>query len=341
MPIFQSPVYLKQKADNLKFGALSTPVSVDWDGDGYDDLICGNSAGNIAFIKNLDGGTPPIWTAPKLLKAGGKEIRIMAGRNGSIQGPAEAKWGYVTLTVADWDMDGKKDIVMNSIFGEIIWYKNIGDEQNLEGPYNVKVDWGEAPTPKPVWNWWNPKTKTDLVTQWRTTPIAIDWNKDGLTDLVVLDQDGYLSYYERFEKEGELWLKPGKRLFYAADISKYAANNGIRGKDSKPLQFNIEKGGRSGRRKLCLVDWNNDGRLDIVVNSTNVCLFENIEQKGDTAYFVNRGNLSHIKLAGHDTSPTPVDWNKDGIYDLVVGGEDGHFYWIENPIVNSGRRKKE
>ncbi len=45
MPVFKSPVYLKQKADNLKFGALATPFSVDWDGDGKDDIISGNSAG--------------------------------------------------------------------------------------------------------------------------------------------------------------------------------------------------------------------------------------------------------------------------------------------------------
>ncbi len=50
----------------------------------------------------------------------------MAGPNGSIQGPAEAKWGYTTLNVADWDGDGLPDIVLNSILGEVIWLRNIG-----------------------------------------------------------------------------------------------------------------------------------------------------------------------------------------------------------------------
>ena len=47
------------------------------------------------------GVEQPKWAAPKLLDVDGKEIRIMAGPNGSIQGPAEAKWGYTTGSIAD------------------------------------------------------------------------------------------------------------------------------------------------------------------------------------------------------------------------------------------------
>ena len=107
MPVFKSPFYFKQKADNVKFGALATPVGVDWDNDGDDDIITGNSAGYISFIENLGmNGQTPKWAAPKLLESEGKVIRIQAGDNGSIQGPAEAKWGYTTVAVADWDGDG-------------------------------------------------------------------------------------------------------------------------------------------------------------------------------------------------------------------------------------------
>lgn len=329
MPVFKSPVYLQQKADNLKFGALNTPFNVDWDDDGNDDIICGNSAGNISFIKNAKGGELPKWDAPILLKVDGKDIRIMAGKNGSIQGPAEEKWGYITLSVADWDNDGKKDIIVNTIFGKIIWYKNTGDLINLEGPFNVKVDWGENQVPKPVWNWWDPG-KTDLITQWRTTPFAIDWNKDGLTDLIMLDFEGYLSFYERFRKDEELWLKPGKRIFYINENQNKVENNKTSIADKKLLQLSNGVAGKSGRRKLCLVDWNKDGKIDLMTNSKNVCYYENIRQNGDTIYFENKGDISSVKLAGHSTSPTPVDWNKDGIYDILSGAEDGHFYLLKN-----------
>jgi len=333
MPVFKAPAYFKQKADYLKFGALSTPFSIDWDGDGIEDIICGNSAGNISFIKNLSGGVSPKWDSPVLLKTNGKDIRIMAGKNGSIQGPAEEKWGYITLSVADWDLDGKKDIIVNTIFGKIIWYKSTGDLLNLEGPFSVKVDWGNNQVPKPVWNWWNPG-KTELVTQWRTTPYACDWNNNGLCDLVMVDHEGYLSFYERFKKEGELWLKPGKRIFYQVDNASKAKKIKPSFSDAIPLQLTDGVAGGSGRRKLCFVDWNKDGRLDLMVNTNkgNAGYYENILQKEDSVIFDFKGNISEIILSGHTTSPTPVDWNNDGIYEILLGAEDGHFYLLQNNI---------
>jgi hypothetical protein len=41
--------------------------------------------------------------------------------------------------------------------------------------------------------------------------------------------------------------------------------------------------------------------------------------------------LADRKISGHDTSPTTVDWNADGVVDLVVGAEDGHIYYLRNP----------
>ncbi|MHC4743828.1 MAG: FG-GAP repeat domain-containing protein, partial [Planctomycetota bacterium] len=69
IPQFLPPEYFQQEAHEVKFGALVTPVSADWDGDGDEDLVCGNTAGYIGFIENLDGGNPPKWAAPVRLEA--------------------------------------------------------------------------------------------------------------------------------------------------------------------------------------------------------------------------------------------------------------------------------
>ncbi len=330
MPQFKNPVYLKQKADNVKFGALATPFSVDWDGDGDEDIITGNSAGYIGFIENLGQfNGMPRWSKPKLLESEGEVIRIMAGYNGSIQGPAEEKWGYTTLSVSDWDGDGLKDLVVNSIFGEVIWYKNVGTitKPKLAKSQNILVDWGTINTPRPFWNWKKPEGNS-LVTQWRTTPFAIDWNEDGLVDLIMLDMDGYLSYFERGTKDSKSLLKLPKRIFYGLDYAGYNSNHLLRDQLPGDLRLNVDRLGRSGRRKFTIGDWDGDGKLDLLVNSVNVSWLQNKGVKNGKVILENKGDVSNSVLAGHDTSPTIVDWNKDGIPDLLVGAEDGHFYYL-------------
>lgn len=328
VPMFHKQLYFQQLADDLKFGALVTPFSVDWDNDGDEDLISGNSSGNIAFIENLDDGVNPKWANPVLLKAGGKTIRIQAGNNGSIQGPAEAKWGYTVLNVADWDQDGLVDLVVNSIFGKIIWFKNTGakNQPKLAKARAIEVEWTGV-IPKPKWNWWSPKDK-ELVTQWRTTPCVLDWNKDGLNDLVMLDTEGYLAFYERFKDGKKLKLLPGKRIFKGGELnSKYSKFEG----DGELLRLNNKEAGGSGRRKLAFVDWDRDGDLDLIVDALNATLLENKGTKDGFTMYVDKGLLGEKRLAGHTTSPTIVDWDKDGLLDLILGAEDGHFYFIKNP----------
>lgn len=325
MPLFAAPRYFRQQADHLKFGALVTPVSVDWDKDGDEDLIAGNSAGYIAFIENLSGGHNPSWAEPELLKVDGEPLRIQAGENGSIQGPAEAKWGYTTLSVADWDRNGHLDIIFNSIWGKVEWIQNTGSE--LKAPQPVKVDWGKQAPPYPGWNWWKPEAD-ELVTQWRTTPYAIDWNEDGIMDLIMLDHEGYLAYYQGSSEDGETILKPGKRIFYGENGSAFTNKNEMVDLKPGPLQLNTGEAGRSGRVKFSFVDWDNDGDLDLLVNSLNVSLFLNISQGPEKVVFNHTGPLTEQVLAGHTTSPTFVDWNNDGIPEVLAGAEDGHFYHL-------------
>lgn len=313
LPEFKAPVHFQQEADYVKVGALATPYAVDWDGDDDEDLISGDTAGYISFVENLGGGATPKWAAPVRLEADGETIRIQAGRNGSIQGPAEAKWGYTVPSVVDWNHDGRLDILVNSIWGEILWYENAGNAA-LKAAQPVRVSWDGAPL-KPAWFWWDPKPD-QLVTQWRTSPIARDFDGDGLNDLAILDHEGYLALFKRVRQNGQLVLLPGERIF--------------RGTDGEALRLNERTAGKSGRRKLAMTDWDGDGDLDLLANSMNVELWRNVATEPGTYIFENAGNVSPHKLAGHTTSPTVVDWNDDGVPDLLVGAEDGYFYYAEN-----------
>jgi hypothetical protein len=319
LPRFLPPRYFQQQADTLKCGALATPVGCDWDGDGDTDIVSGNTAGYIEFFENLSGAraAQPKWQAPRRLEAGGQVFRTQAGENGSIQGPAEAKWGYTTLNVADWDADGLADIVFNSIWGKVRWLRNIGTRTapQLAAPQPIEVEWPGA-APKPAWVWWQPTGK-ELVTQWRTTPVVYDFTGDGLLDLAMLDQEGYLALFERAKSGGKLLVLPPRRAFID--------------ESGQPLRLNANTAGSSGRRKLCVTDWDGDGRSDFLLNSANADFLQQVGRRGEQWVFKNAGTLAPTNIEGHDVSPATVDFNGDGVPDFLGGAEDGRFYFLRNP----------
>ena len=299
-PVFKQPVYFQQEADTLKFGALATPYAHDWDKDGDEDLIVGNTAGNIAIFSNLDGNGNH-WSAPELIEADGTVFRVLAGPSGSIQGPAEAKWGYTTLSVADWDGDGRDDILYNSIWPRIQLLRNTKDGL-IEEPLPF---WTEESPPK--WYWWQAKAE-NLQTQWRTTPLATDFDGDGQLDLVILDQEGYLTCQSRASEDTRIFID----------------------EDNQPIRLNTRSAGRSGRYKLDVIDWDGDGRLDILVNSENASWYRNCEERNGKVVLKKVGNLARRDVAGHTSSPTACDFDKDGKPDLVVGAENGRMYYIKH-----------
>jgi hypothetical protein len=318
-PLFLPPRYFSQQADDLKCGALATPVGFDWDADGDTDLLSGNTAGYIEFFENLSGPqvASPKWAAPVRLEVDGKPFRVMAGPNGSIQGPAEAKWGYTTFSVSDWDGDGLPDIVLNSIWGRVEWLRNTGTRKvpRLAAPQPVEVEWNGTP-PKPAWTWWTPAGK-QLVTQWRTTPVTFDFTGDDLVDLAMLDTEGYLALYERARRNDRLVLLPPRRAFLD--------------EAGQPLRLNDRTAGGSGRRKLCVADWTGDGRFDLLVNSTSADVLEQVAARDGNWHFKSTGPIARQSIEGHDVSPAVVDFHGDGVLDFVGGAEDGHFYFLANP----------
>ncbi|TWT85163.1 FG-GAP repeat protein [Planctomycetes bacterium CA13] len=309
-PVFLGPQYFQQEADTLKFGALATPYAYDWDHDGDQDILCGNTAGYIGLFVNLGMGADdmPKWSSPTRLpaqtaddKTVSKPFRILAGPSGSIQGPAEAKWGYTTLSVADWDDDSDPDVIYNSILARVgILRTEAGkliDTPLHTGLHESPPDWILSDT-----------LAGDTVTQWRTTPIAIDFDADSKLDLVMLDQQGYLTLRS---DGGE-----AKRIF--VDES------------DQPLQLNAKSCGGSGRVKLNVVDWDGDSRLDVLVNSENALWYRNCQDRDGKVVLKKIGNLARRNVAGHTSSPATCDFNQDGKPDLLVGAENGRLYYAEH-----------
>jgi hypothetical protein len=147
--------------------------------------------------------------------------------------------------------------------------------------------------------------------------VAVDWNRDGLVDLVMLDHEGYLAFFERARRDGRLVLLPPVRALCDAA--------------GEPLRLTTGTAGRSGRRKLCVVDWDGDGKLDVLANGANARLYRQVRAEPGRWRFEDKGDVAERNIEGHDTHPAAVDFDGNGVPDLVIGAEDGRLYYLRNP----------
>lgn len=329
-PIVEDARYFQAPAENLHsgYGCMTTPFSLDWDNDGDEDLFAGGQEGYLTYIKNLsvEEGRPltdPSWDAPvALTEPDGTVINIRAGANGSPQGPIEEVLGYLVPTMGDWDGDGDADMIFNTTQGKIMLLENLNNNGanntalNFAAPVQVRV---EDPSPKKLEGyWWQPEPYK-LQTAWRVTPLMYDLDEDGDMDIVMMDGEGYLCFYERYtDSEGVLRLYPGERIFLNSSGGS--------------LRINPNSAGRGGRHKYRLTDWDGDGKLDIIrYYSDSVGWMKNIGTDSQPYKFADVVALhTGVNIAGHGPTPSLCDWNKDGIPDLIIGSESGDFYYYEN-----------
>jgi hypothetical protein len=154
----------------------SWPAMVDWDGDGDLDLLFGGYDGSLNL--RVNEGTrhaPAFATSNSVVTAGGKPIQIPEG--------------HCTPVVADWNGDGRWDILSGAATGAIYWFRNVGKPGHPElNPavellpphkgigYSEFLDTGEEPKP-------GIRTQIDVT----------DYNGDGKLDLLVGDFCTYIS----------------------------------------------------------------------------------------------------------------------------------------------------
>ncbi len=234
-PVCQEPVSVLQENADLYAGTLPTPTTVDWDGDGVLDILAGNSEGFVLFFKNTGSNEVPKFLPATRVKAGGREIQVQAGYAGSLQGLQEARWGYLSPNVIDWNGDALPDLITGDITGNYLIYLNRGSktEPKLDAAHPIYCD------------------GIDLHGMWRCRPALAKIGER--VALAIVDGDDHFHLYWRIddynvEDGGKLLLEDGKLI---------GASGGV--------------GGMSGRCKLDFFDWNQDGKLDFVIGTGRVC----------------------------------------------------------------------
>ncbi|MEN8149421.1 MAG: VCBS repeat-containing protein [Planctomycetota bacterium] len=93
-------------------GGNSGPVVVDWDGDGKRDLVVGCGDGSVLFFRNTAEKGEPVFAAAETLLPISNTWRA----RGRKDGPSSPHGYRSKLAVADWNGDGKLDLLVGDAY---------------------------------------------------------------------------------------------------------------------------------------------------------------------------------------------------------------------------------
>jgi len=161
---------------------ISTVTPVDFDGDGDLDLLLGAEPGVPMIAENIGSERARVFAPPRRLRwVDGSPVELYCVElgDGSHHGPWEWYDDRVTPRLADWDGDGAPDLISGTQGRRLHWMKGrrVEGELRFEKPRIFTRDG------KP------------MLHPHRSLPAVFDWNGDGKLDLVALLESSDLAVY--------------------------------------------------------------------------------------------------------------------------------------------------
>jgi hypothetical protein len=294
VPTYDSLIYSKGASfQNINFSPSVNYVDVN--GDGVPDLIVGAPTGHLFWYPNIGTKNQPAFDHGRLV-----HTRL---------GPVPHLW------VCDWGGNGKQDILYGSIDGMLYhlpnrgssaeprWIESMGQPRWLIPIYQDHPGYKMKPL-----NYQG--GKDPIIVGTYAAPCFADWNKDGLSDLIV----GEGSYSANSVR---IWLNSGSRM---NPVFKPEA------------MFFLAYG--EGREQLTpsVYDWNGDGLPDLIVGDRMGQLglyLGTLESTKDPrkiesielTKYLSVGGLRQVD--GNIVTPHVCDFNGDGMPDILYGTSNG------------------
>ena len=198
----------------LDAGTNAAPFMVDWNNNGIFDLLVGNGDGLVYCYANRGSNTAPAFSAPNLL-TGLDETPI------TVESDCKP-W------VADWNGDGRKDLLLGNGSGTLMLSINQGTDRHprlaslrplMAGGKEIQVDGPSA-------------------------PCTVDWNADGQPDVLLGMGNGQINVY---------YAAPGAEepAITRTDTIELNGQSMMLGSAVVPFP----------------VDWNQDGRTDLLIGT--------------------------------------------------------------------------
>ncbi len=286
-------IVLADGGDILVLG-YSVPSFVDWDNDGFKDLVVGEgssfySNAKVRIYLNTGTGSNPLFDDYFYAQSNGSDLTCTgSGCMGCFP------------RVVYWDADSRKDLLVGQSDGTVRMFLNVATDEDPTFDAGALLQVG--PT----------GTKTNIDVGMRATATVADWNSDGKKDLVVGAYDARI----------HIFLNEG------TDTEPDFVSEIFAQEDGSNL---IVTGFRSS---LAVLDLDGDEKKDILTGNTNGQLFFYKNVGTDAApsfsgYMLVTSNGVAIDLPGTPRSrPSVCDWTNDGYPDVLIGISDGkvHLY---------------
>lgn len=135
-----------------------------------------------------------------------------------------------THSFVDWDGDGDLDMVIGTVQGEVYLNLNGGSAKQYKFGKRIPIMAGDKP----------------MKVGHKSDPVCVDWDGDGQLDLLVGDDFAGVTFFKGLPSG------PNQARTFEPGV---------------PLIPGLTKVVPGYRARLAVADWNNDGKLDLLVGN--------------------------------------------------------------------------
>ena len=222
---------------------------VDLNADGHNDILVGSFSGVPQMIYGSEEG----YTEPVSIMDSEEEVVLIADfwnyetKEWDETDRAGSKGHCTSSAAVDWDNDGDLDLILGDYYGGALFLRL--NEGTSEEPSFAKSNEEIMAGGKHI-----------VVPKGLSNPTTVDWNGDGLFDILCGGSKGGIYYYENIGEKGAPEFARGKTLLKQVHDKANSFMRRVPAVNGVPTQP-----GSSLHIEPC--DYDGDGDIDLLVGS--------------------------------------------------------------------------